>query len=194
MIALLGKSAFSLKIPAIAAAIFILPASLNAQESCGAINALISGNPQSLRGIGVTVNAGGGIDLTLNGAVSFVQNAKFCDLYCGKDGLDLNCDWVFAQGEDTQAGRVFGGLKEGLDACLPVALHAKAARSYSEADFERARREFGDGHVQYLKNTESLRAFAVDVPISEGNLLDVNFEMMRAKDTGETRISLSLYM
>lgn len=178
---------------ALAAVAFAIPNSAAAQSQCPAVRSIVSGQFKQLEGVGITINAAGKTDLTKHGTSGIVRNASNCDLSLDDDGFDVTCNWRFAAGEDREAEKAFDRLRRDLDDCLPSLLEQQTPRTYTDAEVEKYRREYGDSYAHYLKNTLRLQEYELFIELASDDEIEVDLSMHRAKYTGLTTIDLNFY-
>lgn len=145
-----------------------------------------------LRGVGLTVNARGLIDMTLDGKPSALRDASACNLASPQDGFDLDCDWDYAAGEDEAAERDFARLTGRLNACLPTPLNLVAPAVYTEAQIKELGAKYGPSFEEHLRADKDFGQFRASYPVDEDNdvSLDVNLALDRDDRNGKLEISL----
>ncbi len=164
-----------------------------AKAGCEFVEVLLAKGDARLKGVGLTVNAKGLLDMTLDGKPSFFRDASNCDIDSPQNRFDLDCDWDYPADEDEAAERDFARLTGRLNACLPTPLKEVAPVVYTEAQIKELAAKYGPSFEEYLRADKDLGQFRASYPAEEDNdvSLDVDLALDRDDRNGKLEISLS---
>ncbi|MEM6476365.1 MAG: hypothetical protein AAF687_09380 [Pseudomonadota bacterium] len=189
----LGAAARPVLTSGLAAIALALPAIVQAQGQCPAVQAIISDDARALNGLGITINGSGSLDVTYLGQVGILRDADSCQIDPPSDTFDLGCTWYFSALETEQAEREFDGLLKGLNGCFPVKLEQKDPRTYSAEELERLGAEYGQSYVEFLRNTETVQDHSQIIELATGDEVEVRLALKRNIDSGQLRLRANVY-
>lgn len=177
----------------LAAIALALPAIVQAQGQCPAVQAIISDDASALNGLGITINGSGSLDVVYFGQAGALRDADSCQIDSPNDAFDLTCTWNFTTLEADEAKRTFDVLLKRVGDCLPVGFESREQRQISADQLEELRARYGQSYVDFVSNTETLEDHGQTIDLAAGDEVDVHLVLKRKKETGRLWISAGFY-